>query len=296
MNASNQVVVTRYALAPTRTVAAAGITFTYRELGPTGGVPVVFLVHLAATLDNWDPRIVDAVAAGHHVIAVDNRGVGASTGSVPGTVEAMADDTYAFVTALGHELVDVVGFSLGGFVAQVLVERHPDLVRRLVLAGTGPRGGSGIAKVPAVTFYDIVRAGLARVDPKAFLFFGRDPEGKRAATAFLERLEERTSDRDAPMAVTGFLAQLVAITRWGLGTPSDLSKVHQPTLIANGDHDRMVPSALSRDLHHRIPGSELVVFPDSGHGGVFQHHEAFAPALVEFLDRPEKSVPGGEQR
>lgn len=281
--------ISSYATAPTRTVSAAGITFAYRELGPTGGVPVVFLVHLAATLDNWDPRIVDAVAAGQHVIAVDNRGVGASTGAVPDTVEAMADDAFAFISALEYTTVDVVGFSLGGFVAQVLAERHPGLVRRLVLAGTGPRGGSGIAKVPAVTFYDVTRAGLARVDPKAFLFFNRNLAGKRAATAFLERLAERTDDRDAPMSVPGFLSQLVAITRWGLGTPSDLSKITQPTLIANGDNDRMVPSALSYDMHSRLPGSELLIYPDSGHGGIFQNHEAFAPALVEFLDRAESS-------
>lgn len=276
-----------YADAPTQrsTIGVEGPTFAYRELGPTGGVPVVFLVHLAATLDNWDPRIVDAVAADHHVIAVDNRGVGSSTGSVPDTVEAMADDVFAFIAALGHETVDLVGFSLGGFVAQVLVLRHPDLARKLVLTGTGPRGGKGIANVPAVTFYDIARAALARVDPKAFLFFNRNPTGKRAATEFLHRLEERTNDLDTPISTRGFLTQLVAITRWGLGTPSDLSKITQPTLIANGDHDRMVPSVLSEDMHRRIPNSEVVIYPDSGHGGIFQHHEAFAPALVEFLDR-----------
>ncbi|WP_460959651.1 alpha/beta fold hydrolase [Parasphingorhabdus pacifica] len=286
---SNDQVVTSYAKAPTRTVAAGGITFAYRELGPSGGVPVVFLVHLAATLDNWDPRVIDAVAAGHHVIAVDNRGVGASTGSVPDTVEAMADDAYAFIAALGYVTVDVVGFSLGGFVAQILVERHPDLVRRLVLAGTGPRGGRGIVNVPVVTFSGITRAAIARRDPKEFLFFNRNPEGKRAGAAFIQRLEERTADLDAPMTVSGFLTQLVAIVRWGIGTPSDLSKITQPTLIANGDNDRTVPSALSYEMHRRIPGSELVIYRDAGHGGVFQHHEAFAPALVEFLDRAETS-------
>ena len=286
MTSSDQVIAS-YAKAPTYTIAAAGITLTYRELGPIGGVPVVFLVHLAATLDNWDPRVLDAVAAGHHVIAVDNRGVGASTGSVPGTVEAMADDIYAFIIALGHRSVDVVGFSLGGFVTQVLVERHPELVRRLVLAGTGPRGGRGIATVPTVTFYDITRAAIAREDPKQFLFFHRTPAGKQAGKAFIGRLAERTSDRDAPMSVPGFLTQLLAIVRWGVGTPSDLSKITAPTLIANGDRDRMVPSALSSDLHRRIAGSELVIYPDSGHGGIFEHHEAFAATLVEFLDRAD---------
>ncbi|MEV4729766.1 alpha/beta hydrolase [Saccharopolyspora sp. NPDC049426] len=278
-------VITSYADAPSRTITTGDVTFAYRELGPKGGVPVVLFVHLAATLDNWDPRVVDAVARGHHVIAFDQRGVGASTGTAPTTVEAMADDAYAFLTALGLERIDVLSFSLGGFVAQVLVERHPDLIRRLILTGTGPRGGKGIAKVPAVTFYDTIRATLTRSDPKEFLFFNRNTEGKRAGRAFIERLGERTVDRDDPISVRAFVNQLKAITRWGLATPTDLSKITQPTLIANGDNDRMVPSVLSHDLQHRIPGSELIIYPDSGHGGVFQHHDEFARAAVEFLDR-----------
>ncbi|MFC7572556.1 alpha/beta fold hydrolase [Klenkia terrae] len=141
-------VVTSYALAPQRTVTADGVTFAYRELGPRGGVPVVFFVHLAATLDNWDPRIVNPVAAGRHVITFDNRGVGGSTGKVPGTVEEMAADAHTFLRALGHEQVDVFAFSLGGMVAQDLVVAHPELVRRLVLTGTGPRGGRTWTRSP----------------------------------------------------------------------------------------------------------------------------------------------------
>ncbi len=285
MTSDDQPITTSYADAPTRTVTAGGVTFAYRELGPKGGVPVVLFVHLAATLDNWDPRVVDAVAQGHHVIAFDNRGVGASTGTVPGTVEAMADDAFTFLAALDLTRIDVLSFSLGGFVAQVLAERHPDLGRKLILTGTGPRGGKGIAKVPAVTLLDITRAAVTRSDPKQFLFFNRNPAGKRAGREFIGRLGERTVDRDDPISVPAFLNQLKAITRWGLASPADLSKITHPTLIANGDHDRMVPSALSRDLHHRIPGSELIIYPDSGHGGVFQYHDEFARAAVAFLDR-----------
>jgi pimeloyl-ACP methyl ester carboxylesterase len=138
----NEGVITSYAQAPARTVTAGGVTFAYRELGPRGGVPVIFFVHLAATLDNWDPRIIDSIAKNHHVVAFDNRGVGASTGQVPDTVEAMADDAYTFVKALGFSKIDIFSFSLGGFVAQALVVKHPDLVRKLVLTGTGPKGGS----------------------------------------------------------------------------------------------------------------------------------------------------------
>jgi len=283
--ANHEAVITSYAGAPTRTVAAGDVTFAFRELGPKGGIPVVFFVHLAATLDNWDPRIIDPIAKHRHVIAFDNRGAGASTGEVPDTVEAMADDAYLFIKALGFDQVDVFAFSLGGMVAQDLVLKHPELVRRLVLTGTGPRGGKDIDKVAGTTYWDILRATVTRSDPKEFLFFNRDAAGKAAAKAFVNRLQERTVDRDKPMRVKSFRTQLKAIQKYGRSAPSDLSRLTQPTLIANGDNDRMVPSELSEDLHRRIKGSELVIYPDSGHGGIFQFHERFAPAAVEFLTR-----------
>ncbi|TDW92272.1 alpha/beta fold hydrolase [Kribbella sp. VKM Ac-2566] len=278
-------VITAYKDAPTRTVDAGGVTYAYRELGPKGGIPVVFFVHLAATLDNWDPRIIDPIAAEHHVIAFDNRGVGASTGRVPDSIEAMADDAYTFVKALGLDKIDIFSFSLGGMIAQALVVKHPDLVRKLVLTGTGPAGGKDIDKVAGITYYDILRATLTRSDPKEFLFFNRNATGKPAARAFVNRLKERTADRDAEMKVKAFQTQLKAIKKWGRSAPADLSTITQPTLIANGDNDRMVPSVLSEDLHRRIKDSELVIYPDSGHGGIFQYHEQFAPVAVEFLAR-----------
>ncbi len=276
-------VITSYAQAPARTVTAGGVTFAYRELGPTGGVPVVFFVHLAANLDNWDPRVIDPIAQRHHVIAFDYRGVGASTGTAAGSVEEMADDAYAFITALGHHQVDIFSFSLGGMVAQALVLAHPQLVRKLILTGTGPAGGKDMDKVAGVTYGDIMRAAFTRKDPKEFLFFNRNAAGKPAAKAFVDRLAERTEGRDKKVSVKAFLTQLKAIKRWARSTPADLSVITQPTLIANGDHDRMVPSVLSEDLHRRIPNSELVMYPDSGHGGIFQYHEDFVPAALEFL-------------
>jgi pimeloyl-ACP methyl ester carboxylesterase len=276
---------TSYKNAPTRVVTAGGVDFAYRELGPKSGVPVVFFVHLAATLDNWDPRIIDPIAERHHVITFDNRGVGASSGTVPDNVEGMADDAVSFITALGFDTVDIFAFSLGGMVAQALVAEHPELVRKLILTGTGPAGGSGIDKVAGTTYYDMLRATLTRSDPKEFLFFNRDASGKRAAKAFVERLEERTVDRDEPIKIKAFQTQLKAIKRWGRSTPADLSKITQPTLIANGDNDRMVPSVLSDDLHRRIKDSDLIIYPDAGHGGIFQYHREFVPVALEFLDR-----------
>jgi pimeloyl-ACP methyl ester carboxylesterase len=282
---SNEPVVSSYAKTPTRTISASGVTYAYRELGPKGGTPVIFFVHLAATLDNWDPRIVDPIAKDHHVITFDNRGVGASSGEVPDSIEAMADDAVTFIKALGFDKVDIFSFSQGGMVAQALVAKHPDLVRKLVLTGTGPAGGRDIDKIAGTTYFDMLRATLTRSDPKEFLFFNRNTAGKRAAKAFVQRLNERTADRDAPIKVTAFLTQLKAIKKWGRSAPADLSKITQPTLIANGDNDRMVPSVLSEDLHRRITGSKLIIYPDSGHGGIFQFHDQFTPVAVDFLGR-----------
>ena len=140
-------VVTSYKDAPTRTLSADGVEFAYRELGPKAGVPVIFLVHLAGVLDNWDPRVVDGIAARHRVITFDNRGVGASTGKTPGTIQAMAKDTVTFIRALGFDQVDLHGFSMGGMIAQVIAQDEPGLVRKLILTGTGPAGGKGMKEV-----------------------------------------------------------------------------------------------------------------------------------------------------
>jgi pimeloyl-ACP methyl ester carboxylesterase len=169
-------------------------------------------------------------------------------------------------------------------IAQALVIKHPELVRKLILTGTGPAGGEGIDKVAGTTYYDTLRAMLTRQDPKDFLFFNRDDAGKRAARAFVERLDERTEDRDMPITLKAFRTQLKAIKRWGRSTPADLSVITQPTFIANGDNDRMVPTALSEDMHRRIAGSKLTIYPDSGHGAIFQYHHEFARTAMDFID------------
>ncbi|OZB77312.1 MAG: alpha/beta hydrolase [Microbacterium sp. 14-71-5] len=278
-------VITSYAKAPAKPVTVGGSTFAYRELGPREEIPVVFFVHLAATLDNWDPRIVDAIAKTRRVITFDQLGVGGSSGQVPDTLEEAADDAYRFITrGLGFAKIDIFSFSMGGMIAQDLVVTHPGLVRKLVLTGTGPRGGKDIDKVVGVTYGDIFRSVITRSDPKEFLFFNRDAAGKKAGKAFVKRLKERTVDRDRPMSNKGFGRQLKAIQRFGRSVPSDLSVITQPTLIANGDNDRMVPSVLSEDLHQRIAGSQLIIYPNSGHGGVFQYWEKFAPVAAAFLN------------
>jgi pimeloyl-ACP methyl ester carboxylesterase len=274
---------------PTRTITAGGVEYAYRELGRDNpGTPVVFLVHLAAVMDNWDPRVVDGFAAKHRVVVFDNRGVGASSGSPANSIEQMAVDAITFIKAMGFEQVDLFGFSMGGMIAQEIVLMEPRLVRKMILAGTGPAGGVGISKVARVTYLDMVRGWLSRQDPKQFLFFTRTPSGIRAGKEFLARLRERSENRDKEITVRALQAQLKALRSWGSKQPADLSRVHQPVLVANGDSDRMVPSSNTHDLARRLPNSELIIYPDSGHGAVFQFHADFVPKALEFLARQQR--------
>lgn len=274
--------------APTLRVETRAGILAYRDLGVRGGTPILMLAHLAATLDEWDPRVIDKLAEQHRVVAVDLPGVGASTGRVPATVRDMAATVVEFLRAMDFREVDVLGFSLGGFIAQQLALDRPDLVRRLILAGTGPAGGEGIDRAtgPAYVYWDMIRGALARTDAKEFLFFSRDAGGRAAARDYLDRINERVMDRDRPITLRAFRTQLKAIQAWGRQSPQDLSAITAPTLIVNGDHDRMVPSVLSEDLHHRIAGSTLVIYPNSGHGGAFQHHREFSRLALEHLATP----------
>ena len=276
--------ITSYRHAPPRNVTAAGVTFAYRELGPNTGVPVIFLNHLAAVLDNWDPRVVDGIAARHRVITFDNRGIGASKGKTPVSVAAMARDAVAFIRALGFDQVDLLGFSLGGFVAQVIAQDEPQLVRKIILAGTGPAGGEGIDKVTSLTIQDTIKAVLTFKDPKEYLFFTRTANGRTQARQFVKRLKERKDNRDKSISPLAFRAQLKAIHAWGTQAPSDLSVIQQPVLVANGDDDRMVPSKNSFDLAQRLPNAKLRIYADAGHGGIFQYHNEFVAETLQFLE------------
>ncbi|CAM3047885.1 alpha/beta fold hydrolase [Skermania piniformis] len=269
--------------APTKTIDVNGVRFAYRELGAESDVPVLFLHHFAAVLDDWDPKVIDGIAADHRVIAFDNRGVGATGSKVPDNVDQMADDAIAFIRALGLAKVDLIGFSLGGGVAQLVALEAPDLVRRMILAGTGPRGGSGIEEMRRTVAVAYVKALLLRKDPREYLFFPRTAEGKRAASEYFTRLQERTIDRDKKISMQARLAQLKAIVDGGKAAPDDLSRITVPVLVANGDDDIMVASSLSAAIARRIPNAELKIYPRSGHGGIFQHHTTFVPDALAFL-------------
>lgn len=273
-----------YAEAPNLSISVGGTAFAYRDLGPRGGVPVILLNHLGAQLDNFDPRIIDGLADARRVIAFDNRGVGASGGKTPSSISAMAKDAVAFIRALGFAEVDLFGFSMGGFVAQEIVLTEPGLARRLILTGTGPAGGTGINKVTPLTIVDMIKGTLTFRDAKYYLFFTTTPNGRRAARAFLARLKERRTNRDKAISLSAFAAHLRAIEAYGLQAPQDLNAIRIPTLVANGDQDRMVPSSNTHDLAKRIPGAQLVIYPDAGHGGIFQNYADFVPKALSFLN------------
>ena len=273
----------RYIDAPNLSISVGGTTFAYRDLGPRGGVPLVLLNHWGAVLDNFDPRIVDGLASRHRVIATNYRGIGASGETAPLTIDEMARDAIALIRALGFQKVDLLGFSLGGFVAQDITLKAPCLVRKLILTGTGPAGGKGIEKVGAVSWPLMIKGLLTLHDPKFYLFFTSTANGRQAAKAFLKRLKERKTDRDKGPSPGAFLRQLKAITAWGRQAPQDLGSIRIPVLIANGDNDIMVPTVNSTDMARRIPGAQLVIYKDAGHGGIFQNHADFVPKALSFL-------------
>ncbi|MFZ2438971.1 MAG: alpha/beta hydrolase [Trichococcus flocculiformis] len=275
-----------YIHAPNKSIRTAnGITYVYRELGEKIGIPIVFFTHLSANLDNWDPRIIDGIAKQHWVITFDNTGVGLSSGQVPGTIKEMAEDAIDFIKALGFKQIDILSFSMGGMIAQELLELEPTLIRKVILTGTGPRGGKGIENVTKISNQDLVRAIFTLKDVKTYLFFTRTLNGKRKAKEFLARIKERKHNRDKMISLKGYLTQLKAINRWGKSTPADLSKIKQPILVVNGEADRMVPTENSYDLVQRLLNSKLVIYKDAGHGAIFQYHQEFAKEVLAFLNK-----------
>jgi pimeloyl-ACP methyl ester carboxylesterase len=270
---------------PTRMITAGGVQFAYRELGTNNpGTPVVFLVHLAAVLDNWDPRVVEGFATSRRVITFDNRGVGASSGSPATSIEQMATDAITFIKAMvsnksTSSILDGWDDRTGNRADGAATRSQDDH------CWNGPAGGEGNSSVARVTYLDILRGFLTGQDAKQFLFFTRTSGGIRAGKEFLARLKERSQNRDKKASVAVLQAQLKALRLWGSKEPSDLSKIQQPVLVANGDSDRMVPTKNTHDLARRLPHSELIIYPDAGHGGVFQFHADFVPKALAFLAR-----------
>lgn len=257
----------------------------YREIDKgKSDYPLVMLVHLAATMDHWDPKLIDLLTQTQHVILFDLPGVGASDGKVAATIPGMAEQMIDIVKALGYNKINLLGLSMGGMIAQEVVRMAPTLVNRLILVGTGHRGGLGIDKVTAKTFRYMARAAWHRVDPKRYIFYGHDDNGRAEADKVLSRLASRKKAyADKEMAVPSFLRQLKAIKTWGKAPEDDLQFVTPPTLIVNGDKDMMVPTENSYTMHDKIANSQLIIYPNAGHGSIFQYAEDFAKELEVFL-------------
>jgi pimeloyl-ACP methyl ester carboxylesterase len=270
--------------APTQFVKADGIRFAYRRFGATGGIPLVFLQHFTGTMDSWDPSVVDGFARERPVVLFDNAGVSRSSGPTPDNVHAMADHAAAFIAALGLTRVDLLGFSLGGFIAQVIAAQHPDLVRRIILAGTGPEGGEGIQNLGQVLAQG---QQTSPAEPRLFLFFSQTETSQRAGRAFIERQARRMRDRDPDSAEQTVAAQFEAIVGWGASSTTEattrLRNITQPVLVVNGKSDVMVPTTNSYALFQRLPDATLVLYPSSGHGALFEYSDAFVKEGLRFL-------------
>jgi pimeloyl-ACP methyl ester carboxylesterase len=274
--------------APTRFVEADGTRFAYRRFGDPIGTPIVLLQHFMGNLDNYDPAITDALAVGREVILTDNAGVGRSTGKAPQTVAGMASDAASLIDALRLDHVDLFGFSMGGHVAQQIAVDRPDLVRRLVLVGTGPRGGDGMDQLAP----DVVPLFRTAYEPQDLMwlpiFFSPCDASQAAGRRFLERIRARTEDRDAPVSEATVAAHLTAAREWGTPAPDSfdyLKGIPHPALVVNGSNDIVVPTINSYILQQNLPNAELSLFPDSNHGSHFQFTELFNRYMTDFVDR-----------
>jgi pimeloyl-ACP methyl ester carboxylesterase len=272
--------------------AANGIDYAYRDTGPnasgpgaSGGVPLVLCQHFRGNLDNWDPALIDALASARRVITFDNAGVGGSTGTTPGTVEQMARDAIAFLAAMDFGQVDLLGFSIGSFVAQQIALRRPDVVRRLTLASTAPQGAAGMhGWAPEV----IGAIGTPQTSAEEYLgvFFARSSSSQRAGQQAMQRMYARTEDRDTATTWATRQAQYDAVCTWGIPDHALLQRVSclkMPVFVANGDSDPMILPHYSYLLAGLIPQARVKIYPDSAHGFLFQHHPEFAADVEAFL-------------
>jgi pimeloyl-ACP methyl ester carboxylesterase len=275
--------------APTRFVEANGVRFAYRKFGAETGTPLVLLQHFRGGLDHWDPAVTDGLAANRPMILFNNAGVASSSGETPDTIDAMARHAADFVSALGLTEVDLLGFSIGGYVAQSLALQNPSLVRRLMLAGTGPRGGEPPqdASVPQYATATDPRTGEVPLESFLYLFFSPSERSQAAGKAFWERRHRRGNDVDPPSSAQTMTAQLAAIKDWREVKGeryAELERIRHPTLVVNGSNDIMVPTINAFTLSQRMPNAQLIVYPDSGHGSQFQYPELFVSHARTFLD------------
>lgn len=274
---------------PTQFLEASGIRFAYRRFGRDTGVPLVCMPHFRAGMDHWDPAVTDGLAEHRPIILFDNAGVAGSSGETPDTIEAMADYAADFISRLGLSRVDVLGFSIGGYIAQALALRHSAAVRRLLLVGTGPRAGEP-AQDPKVGEYGASTdpsTGETGLEAFLYLFFRPSATSQAAGKAFWDRRHQRKDDVDPPSSPQTMKAQRAAINAWREVRGerySELKDITQPTLVVNGNHDIMIPTINAYTLSQGLPKAQLIIYPDSGHASLFQYPELFVAHSAIFLD------------
>lgn len=271
--------------ASTEFVEANGVRYAYRRIGSGGEAPLVMLQHFTGNLDNWDPALVDALAARREVIIVDYPGVSSSTGPFATTIEEMARQVITFTTALGLKRIDLLGFSIGGFAAQDIALVRPDLIRRLVLAGTGPKGAPGMHGW-RTDIADHARAEVPTGEDLLYIFFAHTETSQAKGVEFLGRFSQRTEDRDVPSSIASRDAQYDAVVRWGIPDHSALQRltgIHTPTLIIQGDNDLMIPTKNSHLMAGLIPNASIHIYPDAAHASLFQYPSDIAEDVNTFL-------------
>src|SRR5271169_2438974 len=280
--------------AETQFVQVKNETYAYRRFGGGAAHPLVFLQHFTGTLDNWDPAVTDALASGREVILFDSAGIGRSTGKVPETIQGMAAHSLAFLDALGLERVDLLGFSLGGMVAQEIALSRPSLVRRMLLVGTAPEGGENIMHLESPELKQIFDLNLTASQRLVKLFFAPSASSQAAGQAFIGRLAQRNQDREPASGPEVAKAQIAAFHAWEsfVGERFDkLRKICQPCLVVSGVFDILIPVRNSYLLSEHLPNAVLLTYPDSGHGALFQFHESFTRQAAAFLASDSQFAP-----
>jgi pimeloyl-ACP methyl ester carboxylesterase len=271
--------------APTRYIEVDGIRFAYRTFGVSSEVPIICLQHFTGTLDNWDPVITNGLATQRQVILIDNRGVGNSDGETPDNVLDMSLDALKVIDTLGIDRCDLLGFSLGGFIAQLMAVQRPELFRKIIIVGSAPQGVKVLHTFPAL----ITKAmQLEPAERFLFIFFTASEKSRSKGVSTLVRLAARTTDRDMDATMQAIAAQIKAITRWGTDPVTiDLAKIEHPVLIVNGSDDEMMESMSSIELFKKIPNAIVSLYPDSAHGSFYQYPEIFVDQANSFLNKFE---------